>query len=428
MVRRIPSFSAPPLVLLAVLSLLSLLARVAWIEEPCRLPCRSAPDHILVFDESYYVNAARVIAGLRPPAGANYADAPLGYDPNAEHPQLAKLVIAESIEVLGDGPLAWRLGSLVSGSLAILGLYALVRAAGGGPGLALGAGALMALDNLLLVHGRIGTLDIYVLAAMIWAAVAYVRVRPLVAGALIGVGASFKLVAPYLLVVLVLLEALRWLTDRAQAPQRLGRLGACTASAAGVFLALLTILDRVAPPYDPAAHKLVTGGPFAHLAHMVSYAAGQSSPRGPTGIASYPWQWLIDLKPITYLNINPARPAPGLHHIHPAAHFLGMISPPIMLLALPALAFALPGAAWLRNEAGVLALAWFIGTFLPFELLSLIWGRTSYLYYMVIVMPGIYIALAQLIAVSRTSWKLVAVWAAGVLAAAVVMFPFTPLP
>ena len=27
----------------------------------------------------------------------------------------------------------------------------------------------MAPDNLLLVHGRIGTLDIYVLAAMIWA-------------------------------------------------------------------------------------------------------------------------------------------------------------------------------------------------------------------------------------------------------------------
>ena len=31
---------------------------------------------------------------------------------------------------------------------------------------------------------------------------------------------------------------------------------------------------------------------------MISYAAGQASPRGPHGIASYPWQWLGDYKPI----------------------------------------------------------------------------------------------------------------------------------
>ncbi len=428
MVRRIKSSSSLPLALLAILSLLSLAARVALIEEPCRSPCRSAADHILVFDESYYVNAARVIAGLRPPPGARYADAPLGDDPNAEHPQLAKLVMAGSIELFGDGPLAWRLGSLVCGSLAILGLYALVRAAGGEPWVALGASSLMTFDNLLLVHGRIGTLDIYVLAAMVWAAVAYLRGRPIVAGTLIAIGTCCKLVAPYLLLALAVFEALRWLRDRSGGRLRLGRLGACAASTTAVFFTLLAILDRVAPPYDAAARRLVTGGPFAHLAHMVSYAASQSSPGGPSGIASYPWEWLIDLKPITYLNINPARPAPGLYNIHPAAHFLGMISPPIMLLAVPALAFALPGGARLGNDVGAIALAWFIGTFLPFELLSLIWSRTSYLYYMVIVMPGIYIAVAQLIAVTRVNRKLVAVWGVAVVIAAVVMFPFTPLP
>ena len=428
MVRRIKSSSSLPLALLAILSLLSLAARVALIEQPCRSPCHSASDHILVFDESYYVNAARVIAGLRPPPGARYADAPLGDDPNAEHPQLAKLVMAGSIELFGDGPLAWRLGSLVCASLAILGLYALVRAAGGDPWVALGASALMTFDNLLLVHGRIGTLDIYVLAAMLWAAVAYLRGRPIVAGALIAIGACCKLVAPYLLLALAVFEALQWLRDRSGGRLRSARLGGCVASTTAVFFALLAIVDRIAPPYDAAARRLVTGGPFAHLARMVGYAASQSSPGGPSGIASYPWQWLIDLKPITYLNINPARPAPGLYDIHPAAHFLGMISPPIMLLALPALAFALPRGARLGNDVGAIALAWFIGTFLPFELLSLIWSRTSYLYYMVIVMPGIYIAVAQLIAVTRVNRKLVAVWGVAVVIAAVVMFPFTPLP
>src|SRR5437763_7060457 len=143
-----------PLVLLAVLCLVSVGARAAWIGDPCRSPCRTAMDHVLVFDESYYANAARVIAGLHPPPGAAYADAPLGNDPNAEHPQLAKLVMAGSIELFGDGPLAWRLGSIVFGTLAILGMFGLARVAGATPWLALGAAGLMAFDNVLLVHGR----------------------------------------------------------------------------------------------------------------------------------------------------------------------------------------------------------------------------------------------------------------------------------
>src|SRR5438874_10612772 len=110
-----------PLALLALLCVVSLAARAAWLGAPCRSPCRIVSDHVLIFDEVYYVNAARVIAGIDPAVGAPYADSPLGVDPNSEHPQLAKLVIAGSIELFGDGPFAWRLGSLVYGTVAILG-------------------------------------------------------------------------------------------------------------------------------------------------------------------------------------------------------------------------------------------------------------------------------------------------------------------
>ena len=77
------------------------------------------------------------------------------------------------------------------------------------------------------------------------------------------------------------------------------------------------MLDQVAPPYNTATQKAIAGGPFAHLSHMFSYASSLASPHGPSGIASYPWQWLGDYKPIVYLNINPAQPAPGLTGIHP---------------------------------------------------------------------------------------------------------------
>ena len=436
MLRRLQTLiergRARPLLLLAVVCVISVGARAAWLGAPCHSPCRTASDHILVFDERYYVNAARVIAGIRPPLGSPYADSPLGVDPNAEHPQLAKLVIAGSIELFGDGPLAWRLGSLVVGTLAIIGIFALVRAAGGRRRAALLAAGLMAADNLMVVHGRIGTLDVYALTAMVWAAALYLRGRPLLAGVVIGVGLCTKLVAVYVLLALALLELLRWFRARERPIVRIFRLAGCSAMGAAVFLGLLAALDRIAPPYDDTARKLVGGGPLGHLGHMVSYAAHQTSPHGPRGIASYPWGWLVDYKPITYLNVNPARPTPGLYDVHPAVHFLGLISPPILLLALPALALA--AASELRGRIGPerelmsLALAWFAGTFVPFVLLSVLWSRTSYLYYMVIVMPGLYVAAAWALTTINRWQRLTAVWVLLVIATAVVTYPLTPLP
>jgi predicted membrane-bound dolichyl-phosphate-mannose-protein mannosyltransferase len=419
--------------LLAVISVLSFGARIAFIEDPCKTPCTTAANHTLVFDEIYYVNAARVIAGLKPPGDAPYAGSPAGVDPNSEHPQLAKLVIAASIELFGDGPLAWRLGSIVFGSIALLGMFALVRAAGGGPWPALGATALMALDNVVLVHGRIGTLDVYVLAAMVWGVALYLRGRPLWAAVVLGVGATAKLAAPYALLVVGLIEAGRL------AGSRLGgeplsmaalarRLAGCVALASGVFVALLAVFDRIAPPYDPSAGRLVGGGVIGHVSHMLSFQASQTSPGGPRGIASYPWEWLGDYKPIVYLNIDPAHPARGLYRIHPAVHFLGFISPPIMLAAIPGLVVAAWTLRRARTDVPLVALAWFMGTWLPFELLSVIDSRTSYLYYMVVVMPGLYMAAIHLFARWRPrAWVQIGWWVLVVLAA-IALYPLTPIP
>ncbi|MFL5831615.1 MAG: hypothetical protein ACJ76X_16995 [Solirubrobacteraceae bacterium] len=451
MARRLRAHLSP-LVLLAAVSLLSFGARVALLNQPCRSHCRTSTDHLLVFDEAYYVNAARVIAGITPPANNKYATAPLGDDPNAEHPQLAKLLMAGSIELFGDGPLAWRLTSLVLGSVAILGMFALVLAAGGGRWMALTAASLMAADNLLVVHGRIGTLDVPALAPMLWGVVLYLRGRPLLAGVLIGIASCMKLVSPYALLVIVCLELLRMgcggvgvAAARASLRTVATRASGCVASAVVTFFGLLAILDRIAPPYDPSQAKLLGASPFRHLAHMLSYGASQSSPHGPEGIASYPWTWLVDYKPITYLNINPARPAPGLYHIHPAAHFLGMINPAVLLVGTPALVFVgwelfqrwrdrrradldVDAADTTAGEVPIVALAWFIGTFAPFVVLSLAFQRTSYLYYMVVVMPGIYLGAAYVVWRARRYRRLRVLWWVVVIGAAIVMYPFTPLP
>ena len=422
--------------LLVALLVVSTLARLAWLSEPCRAPCRSANDHVLIFDEAYYVNAARVIAGITPPRGAPYASAPLGVDPNSEHPQLAKLLIAGGIKLFGDGPLAWRLPSVLMGTLAILGMFALTRAAGGGPWLGLGAAALMAADNLLLVHGRIGTLDIAAVTGMIWGATLYLRGRTILAGVVIAVAACAKEVAPYVLLVLGVLELFRWLAARRDGWQRMGRLAMCGASAAVAFVALLFVLGRIAPPYSPQTGKVVPNGPFGHINHILNYAAHQTSPHGPQGIASYPWAWLIDSKPITYLRINPAHPTAALSQVEPAVHFTGLISPPILLLALPALLYAARGLVmpWLArgrrapDQVGLVGLAWFLGTYLPFVALSLVESRTTYLYYMLIVMPGVYLGAVYLVAWGRIPRAFTLLWLLSVIVATVVMYPLTPLP
>jgi 4-amino-4-deoxy-L-arabinose transferase-like glycosyltransferase len=453
MVRRALSSSRTPLVLLAVVSVLSLAARAYKLDEPCQSPCTRAGQHTLIFDEAYYVNAARVIAGQRPPPGAHYADSPSGVDPNAEHPQLAKLIIAGAIELFGDGPFAWRIGSLIFGTLAILGMFALVRSAGGGRWSALCAATLMACDNLLLIHGRIGTLDIYTVAMMIWGVALYVRGRPVFGGLVLGVAAAFKLVAPYVAAVLLLFELVRvatWLRRRgAPASWRpwpaLRRLVMCIFVGFATFIGLLAVMDRIATPYADAEAKLITGGPFAHLAHMISYAAQQTSPNGPTGIASYPWQWLLDMSPITYLRINPSLPGDGLYAIHPVSKFLGVISPPLVVLAIPAMLFAvyrfvrLPRSRVAADvdvqsddvQLGALGVAWFLGTWFPFAFLSVVDQRTSYLYYMVIVMPGIYVAVTYLLSHAwrlRRWWVsvLVGAFALSMLVSVVLLYPFVP--
>jgi 4-amino-4-deoxy-L-arabinose transferase-like glycosyltransferase len=440
-----------PMALLLLVSFLSVCARVAWLDYPCQGPCTKPTQHLLIFDEVYYVNAARVIDGINPPANNHYTSNPLGDDPNAEHPQLVKLIIAGSIKLFGDGPLAWRLGSLIAGTLAIFGMWALARAAGAGEWLAFGAGALMSADNLMLVMGRIGTLDIYAVAAMVWAVALYLRRRPLLAGIVLGIGTACKEVAPYALIVVVLYEIFQAFGKR-PAPRELvrtaGRIGLFTLVTAGVFIGLLAAMDKIAPPYDSASAQLVTGGVFGHIWHIITYGRNLTSPHGPHGIASYPWEWLVDYKPIVYLSIVPGRPGPGLINDHPQVMFLGMISPPIMLLAMPAMALAAFGVwrtrrrfgisgvvgsqTWTpprltQGTAGPLGLAWFIGTWLPFELFSLLFARTSYLYYMVIVMPGIYLAVSALVVAFRRRRWLVGIWVVTVLAAVVVMYPFMPI-
>jgi hypothetical protein len=424
--RALLTHPRAPLGALILILAFSFGARVLYLGEPCSRGCTSKADHGLIFDEAYYVNAARVIDHIRPPPKNPYRDAPFGKDPNAEHPQLAKLVMAGAIKLFGDGPFGWRSGSVLFGLIAIGAMFALVRAAGGGPWLGVGASAVMALDNLMLVHGRIGTLDIYAVALMLVAGALYVRGSPLPAGVVLGLAACMKLVALYLLAVIAVLEAIEVL----RAPDRRARLRerirpAAMAAASGVAVLVLGVwlLDVLVPAYDPGTRTTYGGSPFRHIGHAISYATRLRAIPNATGISSTPFQWLLDQKQIDYSRVAVNAVAGGkIVASRALVSFRGEVNPFIMLLAVPAL-FAAAAAAWReRDRVAAVGVAWCLGTFVPFVVESEILNRISYLYYVLIVLPGVYLVTARLF-----SWRRGMPLAATIGWAAMLVYSFVDL-
>ena len=132
--------------------------RLIWLDKPAGL---------LIFDESYYVNVARIL--LKLPQQPNvYPNAIPGIDSvNQEHPLLAKLLIALSTSIIGDNGWGWRIPSVVFGLLSIFVLYLLLKKTAKNPLIALMGTLLFSFDTLVFVHSRIATLDIFVLGFML---------------------------------------------------------------------------------------------------------------------------------------------------------------------------------------------------------------------------------------------------------------------
>jgi 4-amino-4-deoxy-L-arabinose transferase-like glycosyltransferase len=429
-----------PLLLLAVVTALSVGARVWYLD----VPREDKPGQGMVFDEKYYVNASRVIAGVPMQAADTYASAsPKGTDPNAEHPQLGKVIIATSIKLFGDNPVGWRITAVLFGTAALLLLYWLVRCLGGSPWLALGATAIAAADNLWLVSGRIAVLDIYCVPFMLAGVAFYLKRRPVIAGVLIGVGMCIKEFALYALFAIVLLEAVRGIRHllRTHHIDRRALLTpvAAVATTVVVFATLLAVLDFTVPPYHDghrvdrnqaaACDKLlIWSGACNHVVFMNDYATNLRSPQGPQGIASYPWQFWANIEPIDYYTVRTTVTVDGkVTAVNEVVAFRGEIQPVILVSAWLAIIAALIAAIRERDQISIFVLVWIAATWLPAELSSLFAQRTTYLYYMVVTMPALYIAVARLLAGKRIPRWLVGVWAGVLLSGFAILYPFRTL-
>jgi dolichyl-phosphate-mannose-protein mannosyltransferase len=417
--ERLEGWVNDPGIALPALLLLSFVLRAAWIDKP--------PGGV-IFDETYYVNASRVILGLPVAEGAHYAGSPAGLDPNTEHPPLGKVLIAGSMAIFGDGPLGWRLPSIIAALVAIAAVYLIVRASGETAALAFGIAGFVAFDNLTFVHGRIATLDMLVLAPILVGAWLALRERWLLAGVLVGIGFLVKLSALYALLAIGGLLALRaigrWRGDR--------RFPVVDARAATSLIVGVAVVGLVGLWLLDLRFTTFTS-PLDHVRHMVEYGAGLKEPVARSGLCagavSAPWQWLINECQINYLSVDSiVRDGETIVARVPAVEFRGAMNPLLMAPLLLALLVSL-GVAWRTgHRLATWAIVWGLANWLPYVFLVLASHRVTYIFYFLPVVPAAAGVLAVLL------WRsTLPRWIGGVYAAAYVIgflayFPFRQVP
>ena len=401
---------------LGVLLLSAVVLRSLWL---------SVPQSGLIFDEAYYVNAARVIIGL--PATSHYADSPAGLDPNTEHPPLGKVLMAGSMSVFGDDPLGWRLPSIIAGLIALGVVFEIVRRTDRSAWLAVLVVTLVAFDNLTFVHGRIGTLDMMVLAPMLLGSLLALQRRWLLAGIAVGVALLVKITALYAVLGvglwLLFTDGPAWWRRKRIPLRNMAGPILFVAVSAVVFVAGLAVLD---------ARFTTFASPLDHIQRIVSYGTGLQT-RVSTAFCpeadSQPWQWLFNDCQIQYYRVDvTTRVGEEVVSKVPTIDFRGALNP-LLIGAVPLAAlFTAWYALRTRSQLAIWAITWTLANYVPYLFLAVFTNRIMYIYYALPLVPALAAGVALLLVrsglPSLLRWGFVLAYFAGFIA----YFPYRQIP
>jgi dolichyl-phosphate-mannose--protein O-mannosyl transferase len=252
------------------------------------------------FDEVHYVPAALKLLDLIPA--------------NREHPMFAKEVIAGFIALIGDRPLAWRIGPLLFGAFGLFACARFVWLLSDRRRATIVAAVLLATNFMWFVQSRISMLDMVEAALCmvgLWqfAAALRARTRGMARGHLAAAGIALGLSlgakwssAPALMIPGLWFLALR---IRESGWKLVGRKGAgpipgISLGEAAFWLGLLPLLVYWAT-YAPAMFYTVRPtSPWGFIEQHRHMIALQDSVKKPHPYRSYWYQWMVDWRPIWY--------------------------------------------------------------------------------------------------------------------------------
>lgn len=390
--------------------------RLIWLDKPAGL---------LIFDETYYVNVARIL--LRWPQQPNvFPNAVPGIDSvNQEHPLLAKLLIALSMSILGDNGWGWRMASVIFGLVAIFVLYLLLKKTSNSPLIAIIGTFLFSLDNMVFVHSRIATLDIFMLSFMLIGFYWYFSGKIKSSAVAMALSTLCKIGGFYGVLTIGVYHLGKEILSKGRKTdwQKLFAFFEKYAIVyLGCFLVLLTVLD-----YFWAGYK----NPFEHLSHIYTYTFALRAPdvRSPTEIWSYPWEWLLNERKITYAAVNVSVYTDDtLSRVYPSVQFLGAMSPVVVFLTTPVVAYSAYRYYKARDEFALFILAWFSMTYLPFIPAAVFGHRIMYIFYFLNTIPAVATGIAYMLVRESPPKIIVLVYLFAAVLSFYMMFPFKVIP
>ena len=356
------------------------------------LAIANIPRDRFVFDEAYYVPAAEAMIAGQPA--------------NAEHPPLAKALIALSILALGDHGIGWRLPSILAGTLAIVLLY-LLTARLGDKKTALLAAFLLGFENLWFVHSSVAMLDIVAVALGLASLLLLVRGEWVMAGAVVGLSMLAKESMGLLVGVAAAFVFLRRQpgTPVRQALRQAGEAAFFVgAGALVVFMAGLQIYDSAYGGFPTAFH---------HVAHMVEY--NRAIEAVPLSEAAGPLRWFSGFTPAPYF-VTSTPIGKDLQQTY--IQYVGQPNLVVVLLAWLALPAAFP-LVRRRDPHAALHVALFLLSWGFFIAVALV--RITYPYYMLVMIPSLCALVAAWLA--RLPRSVILTYAVGVVVWFLFWFP-----
>ena len=327
-----------------------------------------------IFDEVYYAkNANSLIRN--------------GVELNAQgqaefivHPPLGKWLIGIGIKVFGNAEFGWRISAAVIGTLSVVLIYLITKELFKSVFLSNIAAALMAFDGLALVMSRVALLDIFLMFFILLAFYFLIKNNMWLSGVAIGLAASTKWSAIFLIPFFILLtinyfqiEPVKWLKRAAQyifLPSLVYLLswsgwiftsgGWDRQSGSNVFTSLwkyhIAILDF---------HR--------NLVETHSYAAN-------------PWSWLILGRPTSFFYETPS----GCGVSSCSQEILAIGTPILWWVGIFAIALTIGFFVTNRDRISMIILAGIAGTYLPWFLIQ---SRTTFYFYAISILPFLILAL-----------------------------------
>ncbi|XXF76354.1 glycosyltransferase family 39 protein [Myxococcaceae bacterium GXIMD 01537] len=354
------------------------------------------PPASYVFDEAHYVPAAKCLID--------------GTVCNEEHPPLAKVLIALSIQMFGDRGFGWRLPSVFAGSFTLALVYLLTRRFTDGS-VALLAAFLLGFENLWFVHSSLAMLDIPAFFFALLGVYLFTGQRWWLSGLALGIGMLAKGVVAMVfiaLVLYVLVSQERWLSKAAL--KMTTRVGFSVGIPAALsFLAGLGIYDVVYQAFPSPLH---------HIASMASYHRALGSPEMSDSV--HPLRWFSGFPNSPYF-VTSLQVEDGSI---PRYVFQYLDQPNLVILLFIWLALPL---VWPDiRERHPLALLAFLLIGVPYLLFILVAHvRVTYPFYMLLFLPSQCILSA--LALSKLPRGVMLTFCAGVLAWFFYWFPRNPL-